>query len=78
MGAFSLATHQLSPGWVATRGGDGTVSGVVTTAEASESELGTTVGTLVVGFVAKGVVISFSSSIGSVLAFVPVKITMFL
>lgn len=45
----------------------------MTTAEASESELGTTVGSLVVGFVAKGVVMSFSSSIGSVIALAPVK-----
>jgi len=45
----------------------------VATAEASESELGTTVVGVVVGFVANGVVMSFSSSIGSVIAFVPVK-----
>lgn len=43
------------------------------TAEASESELGTTVVGVVVGFVANGVVMSFSSSIGSVIAFVPEK-----
>lgn len=61
---FSLATHQLWPGLAPPRGGDGKASGVVAMAEASESELGTTVVAVVVGFVANGVVISFSSSIG--------------